>query len=603
MAKSQDPSLIPIQVRPGLFTLDTDRGSETRWKDGNRIRFFKGLPQPIGGWIKQAGLARFDGIARNMIDFRTLAGSIVVGIGTHSRYYLDTQGSLNNITPLRMATSTFGGSDTTLSNPFTTTAGSATVIVTHAGHQTIPGDFVTFSGATSTGGITINGTYNVVNVVDSNHYTIMHGLNASTTNTGGGTVEYSYEINVGVTEQIPGLGWGAGKWGAGTWGTPRTTSVVTTTPRTWAHDQWGEDLIINPRGGGIYWWDATTGATEHATRIVGSPAQCGYILVSPLDRHLIAFGCTPLAGGGRDPLLIRWCHQEDFTDWIPTITNTAGDKRLDSGNEIMCALRVSREILIFTDHGVHSMFLVGGNDVFGFQQLSDTYGIIGPNAKIEFGGAAYWMGHGDFFIYDGTVHRLPCEVHNHVFDNISADQNFKIHCGRDEKFGEVMWFYCSKNSLEVDRYVTYNVEEQTWTFGQMDRTAWLPKSVNVSSPLAAASDGYLYAHELGTTADGAPLGEYLETWDAEIANGNALMHVDKLIPDFLQLDGSLSVILKARKYPHGEQRTRGPWQIDDTVEFVKPRVRGRQVALRVDGEAGFWRMGAWRAQLKPHGMR
>jgi hypothetical protein len=595
--------LTPIQLQPGLFTLETDRGAETRWKTGNRVRFFKGLPQPIGGWVKQSSLGQFAGACRNMIDFRTLAGTVVIGLGTHVRYYLNAQGQLHNITPYRLWTSQFGGTDSALINPFATTNGSATVTVTHSTHGAIVGDYVTFQNATAVGGITIAGTYNVASTPTANTYTITHSSPANATTTGGGTVHYAYEINVGVTEQVSGLGWGAGRWGASTWGTPRTSTVVTALPRTWSHDPWGEDLIINPRGGSIYWWDATLGFSTRATRITGSPAQAAFILVSPLDRTLIAFGATPQSGGGRDPLLIRWCNQEDFTDWIPSTTNTAGDKRLDVGNEIIAALRVSREILVFTDKGVTSMFLVGGNDVFGFQQLSDTYGPVGPNCMIEFGGRAYWMGHGDFFLYDGGIGRLPCDVQNYVFDDYNEAQDFKTHCTRNERFGEVSWFYCSANSQEIDRYVTLNVDEQHWTFGELDRTAWLAHGKNLPEPLAAGPDGYLYAHELGTTADGQPLGEFLESWDAEISKGNRLMHISKLIPDFLDLQGSVSVKLKAKKYPHGQQKERGPWSVTSGTEFVKPRIRGRQVALRLDGETGFWRMGQWRADVKPHGSR
>lgn len=597
--------LVPIPIRPGLFTLDTDRGAEGRWKTGNRVRFFKGLPEPIGGWVRQTDDANmFVGVCRNLIDFITLDGMQIVGIGTHTRYYLWAQGTMKNITPYRLATSSFGGGESTLSNPFTTANASTTVQVTHTSHGAFVGDTVYFSGASSVAGITISGAYTIASIVSNNAYNIVHNVAANASTTGGGTVHYAYEINVGVTDQVGGLGWGAGYWGQSTWGSPRTTTIVTQLPRTWSHDTWGEDLIINPRSGGIYVWDASLGLNTRAAKITNAPAQSLFMMVSPIDRTLIAFGCTPLGGGANDPLLIRWSSQEDYTAWTPATTNTAGDKRLDGGNEIMSALRVGKEILIFTDRGVWGMYFIGGADVFGFQQLSDSHGLIGPNARVEYGGAAYWMGRDDFFMYDGAVRRMQCEVHNYVFDDINRTQGFKFHASRNERYGEITWFYCSRTSLEIDRYVTANVEEGTWYFGELQRTAWLPQSQVLEAPVATGLDGHLYAHETGIFGDGQPLNEHLETWDMEAdRGGNALMIIDKLIPDFLTINGSVSVQLFAKKYPHGEQVSRGPWSVNSTTTFLKPRIRGRQIALKITGGSGFWRMGQWRAAVKPHGSR
>lgn len=585
-----------LDFLPGIVTEGADRDLKGRWKSGSNVRFRKKLPEKIGGWSKAFATA-FTGICRTMLAWSTLALAKYIALGTHSKLQLFDGSALYNITPLDASGN--------LTDPFSTTNTSAVVNVADVAHARGEGDTVIFSGASAVGGITVDGTYTVTSVVDSDNYTITHGSAAtSTAGPGGGTVAYQYELSIGAINSSFGLGWGAGAWGASTWGTARSTSNFLRKARTWSLDLWGEDLIANPRGGKVYAWDASVGTGTRAAEIAAAPDTAKFIIVSPQDRHLIAFGAHD--GSVDDPKLVRWCDQEDYTDWTPTSTNTAGDKRLDVGNEIVSALRSQQEILIWTDLAFYSMFFTGPPYTFGFREQAEQCGLVGPNARIlDRTGVAYWMGCQDFFVYDGRVRLLPCDVRNYVMGDMNEQQRDKIVCGSNREFTELIWLYPSAASAEIDRWVAYELETQVWSLGSFARTAWIDRSVFAQKPIAAGADGYLYQHETGQAGDGAAIAWHLESYDAEIGQGGQMMHVGKLWPNFLEFAGSMTVYLKSRRYPQGAQKTKGPYTIGPATEYKAVRARGRQMAIRVEGSglSDAFRMGKWRATIQPDGGR
>ena len=331
--------LIKLQFRPGINREVTSYTNEGGWVDGNKVRFRAGFPETIGGWQKQSS-AQFLGKCRALINWTTLTGANLIGLGTHLKYYISRGGSQFDITPIRRTTDP---GDVT----FAATNGSDVIVVTDTAHGARINDFVTFSDAASLGGnitdVVLNTEHQITDIIDTNTYEITLSVTADTSDTGNGGASAvgEYQINTGLATSFRGDGWGAGPWGAGGWGDPADTSLSGEQLRLWTHATFGQNLIINPRGGGLYYWDFALGFTNRAVNIADLsganevPEECNIVRLSEQDRHVIAFGCTPLFGGDLDPLLIRFSSQENFLDWNPSPTNTAGDLRISSGNQIV----------------------------------------------------------------------------------------------------------------------------------------------------------------------------------------------------------------------------------------------------------------------------
>lgn len=592
-------ALTDIPFKPGLYANDTDRGvgKQLYWKSADKVRFFNGLPQKIGGWRQiNSGIV---GVPRTSIDWQRIStADIFVGIGTHLKLMVWSGGQVYDITPIRLSGS--------LTNPFTTTNTSAVVSVDHVAHGNLVGDYVHFSGATAVGGITISGEYTVAAVTSDDVYTITHTSAAtSSAGPGGSTVTYQYEIHVGEEDSAVGTGYGSGTYGSFTYGTPRSLTDFLYFARIWALDTWGEDMIACPRGGAVYVWDASVGLATRATVISQAPSTAKAILVSQEDRHLIALGAH--SGSADNPLLIRWCDSEDYTVWTPAVSNTAGDKLLDQGNEIYCGIKVRGDHLIFTDSHIYALTFVGPPDTFATRPLGTNGGLAGPNAVKEFEGIAYWMGVKDFFFYDGSVQVLPCTVVDHVFDDFNDEQVFKIYAGINLEFREVWWLYPSADSDECNRYVMYNITDKAWSFGTMARTVLIGDSDVMNGAYGMGTDGYFYQHEFGTDADTAAMTATLQSGDVEVdPGGNQLAHISRLIPDFKVLTGSVNLTLTGKKYPQAsETQTSGPHAITSSTKFINPRMRCRQISITVESIAlsDNWRMGMPRVDLIPHGGR
>lgn len=589
-------ALKDLKVRPGLFTLETDRGALARWKDGAWVRFWRGMPEKIGGYAKQS--STFVGKARGVLDWQTLDLKKYIGFGTHLKLYVRLGGTNYDITPIRETQDPLGN------NPFAMTDGSAVVTVTDTGHGALNGDYVTFSGAAAAGGITISGEYQLT-YVDANTYTITHSAAATSTTSGGGaSVVGAYQINVGSSQSLLGYGWGAGTWGASTWGTARTVTGFLNMARLWSLANWGEDLIACPRDGAIYVWDASVGAGTRAAVMSGAPTSAKAIFVSEQNRHVVALGAHD--GSAVDPMLIRWCTSEDYTAWTASSTNTAGEKLLTGGNQLYCRVKMEGQDLIFSDAELWSMTFEGPPYTFGFRSRGSNGGIRGPNAAKELNGAVYWMAKNDFYKYDGVPQVLPCDVLNHVMDDIDENQSALVFAGANRDFGEVWWLYPSDGATECDKFVLFNVNEGTWSFGDLARTVYVGDSDLFVNPYAFGADGYVYDHELGVDGDSLAIASHLESGDVELAEGEEQMLISKVVPDFKRLTGTMSLVLKGRKYPHdSNQITSSTASITSSTEFVKPKLKCRQVAVRLDvTEVGAdYRMGTLRVDVRPYGKR
>jgi hypothetical protein len=593
-------ALTDFTIRPGIVTIKTDRGDgkEARWKSGDKVRFFNGLPQKVGGWVK-ATVTQFLGVCRGTWDWQTLAFIKYIGVGTNLKLYVYQGGSFYDITPLRV-------SGTLANNPFTTIIGLFTVSVHHVAHAEMVGDYVHYSGAAAVGGITINGEYTVTSVTGVDDYVITHSIAATSSVTGGGAaVAYQYEIHVGPVDSVFGLGWGAGTWSTGTWGTARTISTFLTLARTWKMESWGEDLIANYRGGGIYLWVSSVGTGTRAALIAGAPATAKGIFVSAENRILVAYGAH--SGTADDPMLVRWSDSENYANFVPdVINNVAGSKRLDQGTELLGHAKTRSGVVIQSDSFAWMMTFDGPPNTFGWTPLGSNGNLVGPNAMVEADGIVYWMGGRNFYIFDGSIKILPCEVHNHVFESINFIQKHKVWAGSNQAFTEIWWLYPSANSTECDSYVLYNRQERTWSIGTIGRTAFVGNSKIFQNAYAFGSDRFLYDHEFGVDADGAAMDATVESGDGEIGEGDQVMRVRKLVPDFKVLSGSISITLKGRKYPQRTQQfSKGPFTVTSSTAYINPKIRARQVALalRSNEVGGNFRCGTFRLELKQSGKR
>ena len=637
--------LSKLQFKPGVNREVTAYTNEGGWFDIDYVRFQKGFPEKIGGWQKRSSNS-FLGTCRALHPWVSLNLDQYLGVGTHLKYYIDEGGYYNDVTPIRATTA---AGDVT----FAATNGSSTITVSDTAHGAVVNDFVTFSGAVSLGGsITadvLNQEYYVTEVVDADSYTIVArtagtsiaditvngqlspttvSASASDTGNGGSSVVGAYQINTGLDVGISGAGWGAGTWSRGTWSSASSDAIVTNTLRLWSHDNFGEDLLMNVRDGGIYYWDNTNGLSTRAVNItslaggLSVPTVAKQILVSDRDRHVIAFGCdTEASPGVQDPLAIRFSDQESLTDWQTTATNTAGELRLGSGSEIVTAVETRQQILVFTDTTLYSMQFLGPPFTFGVNSLSENITIAGPNAAIAVDDNVFWMGRTEFYVYSGSVQRLPCMVRDYVFSDLNDAQIDKVNAAINTQHSEIWWFYPSANSEECDKYVVYNYLEQVWYYGTFGRTAWIDRGI-FDFPFAANSDGFVYEHEIGfddgTTDPVSAINAYIQSSPIDIGDGQQFMFVTRMIPDVDFKDSTallpdVNITLDIKNAPDGTY-TRSETDafvktqaaaVDARTEQLYFRLRGRQMRFKIaSDELGVaWRLGSPRLDIRPDGRR
>jgi hypothetical protein len=634
--------LTKLQFKPGVNRETTSYTNEGGWFDVDKVRFRFGMPEKIGGWEKFAA-SSYLGTARAMHPWSTLDNSRLIGIGTSLKYYINQDGgSFNDITPVRTTTS---AGDVT----FSATSGSSTITVTDNAHGAVVDDFMTFSDATGLGGnITadvLNQEYYVTEVINDNSYTIVArtagttigditvngalapsevDANGSDTGNGGSSCVAAYQVSVGLDTTATGAGWGVGTWGRGTWGSAAVTPIVTNTLRIWTHDNFGEDLVMNVRNGGIYYWDKTNGFGNRAVSLdslTGGnsvPTIAKQILVSDRDRHIIAFGCDTEADPGiQDPLAIRFSSQESLTDWESRPDNTAGELRLGSGSEIITAVETRQQILVFTDESLYAMQFLGPPFTFGVNLVSENITTMGPLSAIAIEDNVFWMGLNEFYVYGGTVQRLPCTVRDFVFDDFNTLQREKVVASTNTAFSEIWWFYPSANSETNDRYVVYNYQQQVWYYGALSRSFWMDRGI-FDNPIAAGPQNYLYTQEKGFDDDGSAFTAYIESSQVDIGDGDQFAFIRRMIPD-LTFRGSTAespsanITIKTRNFPGGNylQSTdsavtkTASVPVEQFTEQVHLRLRGRSFAMRVESDdSGVgWRLGSPRLDIRTDGRR
>lgn len=614
-------ALTKLQFSPGVNKEGTDYTADQGWFDSDKIRFRQGRPEKIGGWEKFT-TNFFLGVSRSLHRWASLSFTKYIGVGTHLKFYIAEGNSFNDVTPIRLTTSA--------GDPrFAATNGSSIITVTEAGHGAVVNDFISFTSAATLGGTIVasvlNQEHQIVSVSSSSVYTFIAKdtsgnivtANGSDSGNGGSSTVGKYQINTGLNAYVSSTGFGASAWGSGGFGSASDISSANQL-RLYSQDNFGEDLVLNVRGGGIYYHDTSGGLATRAvdiSEILGqsnAPTIALQVMVSDIDQHVIAFGVNPLGSSAIDPLFIRFSDQQNAIDWTPTATNTAGGVRINSGSIIIGAIQAREEILIFTDVSLHSMRFVGPPFVFNFSTISTDTSMISPNAAVNARGSVFFMDEGGFFVYNGSVQPLPCSVKDYVFSNLNIGQAFKVFAAENSAHSEVTWFYpIGTGNTEITNYVTYNYEENLWSIGTLTRGAWFDSGLGnfplASSVITDTDQNYLYEHEKGFDDDGLPLTAYVESGDLEIGDGNAFMFMTGIIPDFSfkGTDPSVDMTIKGRDYPLQDTSTLATTTITANTTESHIRARSRHPVIRVEsnGEGYGWRLGTLRIDVRQDGRR
>jgi hypothetical protein len=645
--------LSKLVFKPGVNRDQTDYASEGGWYSMDKVRFRSGFPEKLGGWVVKT-FTEYVGKARSIFTWTTTDGSRLVAIGTNEKIYVNGGTSVYDITPLRI---TYTHASTPSSdNCFKTTNGSNYVQILNITTGCEDGEWVTFSGVVNAiGGIPaaeFNNEFQI-SLISGDFYIILPTTaTSSATSTGNTNITAKFQINIGYPITTIGYGWGAGAWSRGSWGSGSTIPLYFYA-RLEFFDNFNNDLVFNIFGSYLYYWAFDPTFTTRAVLLsslggaVAVPQQVNIALFAA-SGHYVALGCTnydatapgPDYLGTYDPLLIRWANVDpdigpEPENWKPELTNTAGFLRLQSGSRIVAALNSRQEMLIWTDTALTSMQFLGTQEVFGLQELSHNISIVGPNAVIGINNVVYWMGRDKFFTYSGRVDALPCTLRQYIFNDINYDQSQSFFAGTNNEYNEIVWFYCSANSSEIDRYVIYNYNENIWYYGQLERTAWIDAG-DFAKPLAF-DNGWVYYHESGTD-DGQPNGlpplpitSYIQSADVDIDDGDKYMLIRRIIPD-VNFNGSETtnpvtgapitpqavITVGVRNFPGAASSTTNAEgvttaanivtstaTIDQYTNQVFIRARGRQMNFKISSaDVGTqWQLGMPRVDARPDGLR
>jgi len=703
-------TLKKLQLKPGVNKENTRYANENGWYDSDKVRFRQGTPEKIGGWVRISANT-FLGVCRSLWNWVTLANTNLVGVGTNLKFYLENQGAYYDITPIRLTTTL--GTDPFLGD------GTTSVKVTSPSHGAITGDYVTFSGVTGAYATLLNAEYSII-YDTANSYYITTASSVAAGSTGGSAVSAAYQINTGPAIQIPLDGWGSGSWGSGSWGFGTSSTIAL---QLWNQNNFGEDLIFGPRGGAIYYWDATNGVTTrgvllsaqggnvtftnasptvltlttvfesgtpvqfaatgslpsgvsasttyylsnvsgltanirdsagtlinttstgsgaYISNLVDVPSVQNFVFVSDASRFVFAFGCNDYGSSAQNPMLIRWSDQENPLWWTPAATNQAGSLTLSHGSQIVTMVQTRQEIVVFTDSSIYSLQYLGPPAVWSSQLLGDNVSIIGQNAAVIASGRVYWMGVDKFYVYDGRVNTLNCDLRKYIYQDINLEQSAQVFCSTNEGFNEVWWFYCSitgpngtgtieNPNTTIDRYVIYNYIENNgqgvWYYGNMARTAWLDSGLR-NYPVAATYSYNLVNHEDGVddneTAVTLPIEAYISSSEFDIDDGDKFGFVWRMLPD-VTFEGSTaanpSVTMTLIPMQNSGSGYNNPTSVggSDNASVVRSatvpieqftgqvyiRVRGRQMIMKVESvdEGVQWQLGYPRIDIRQDGRR
>lgn len=611
---------IPLAFAPGIVTSESPLSAKGRYIDASWVRFFKGKPQLVGGYVSLIAHNLMIGVPRGAFAWSDTSTRQLIAVGTATKLYAisNTDFVPSDITPWRVSAKG-------IANPLTVANGSNVVTVHYVGHGAAIGDYVDISLSDAVGGLDCNGSWPVDTVVDADNITFKHSDNATASATGGGAgVTIGFEISPGLSDPAQGYGWGAGAWGEGTWGTPREYTQLSFTPRSWSFGSFGRILISCPTNGALYSYDPSAVPATRAAKITtGAPTACTGVLVTS-DRIVLAYGTNynnNLVGPGSpadQDLLQYWASaQGNYTNW--DVTRAYGPQgtqsvvnRLKEGTRIVCGADLGVHItLLWTDTALYALQYNGSKYVFNTQLAGRECGLMGPLAFITVGTAAYWAGPHGFFMYTGGVQRVPNQddIAQWVIDTIRPYYTIKTVCWYNQRFNEVWWAFVPSGTTEPIKYVAVNLTDFSWIKGD------LPEAMSSATrftgddprPITIGADGDVYQLDNGVTADGAAISWFLQSAPLELGNGEAMIDLNGLAIDMQRQ--SDTIVAKVEAY---DRTPVGAAPIDTQTTSFAPgdgladiRVSGRSLALRLSGTGTNqdFRLGILKALAGSAGMR
>lgn len=618
--------LQPLALIPGINTEDSPLAAKGQYIAGNNVRFWKSRPQKVGGSTPYIGQGLI-GPARGKVTWRALDGTRLAAYGTAYGLFLIFDETVYDITPLER--------DDLIVNPFAYTQGSNVVTVFDNAHGKKEMDRVIIISELNAGGTPqgdlIEGSYFIQTIVDADHYTIelpnpvpfINGVNYGTgqyeiTAYGGGaqTVYFRYPIASGRVVGSPGGGYGTGYYGGGGYGGDVGLFSVADSARIWSLDHWGENLVACYYGSTIYQWSFEDGPLYPAYPLPGAPAEVGALFVSEDDRILVALGSTD-TNGVFDPKLVRWSDQENNEVWTAAETNYAGDKRAEKGTKLVGSIETVSGRLILTDTAAYSFRFIGQPFVYSLTFVDGNCGLAAPHGIGKIDDIAYWIGTTGFYLYDGTIRRVPCSLQEQLFGDsdtpgeISVAQMDLVHAGENKRFRELMFHYPTEDFGDVSKVAALQIEGDSalWWTGDQARTTWIDDDQFLAYPVGTDIDGKILIQEFGLNNSSLPLPYSLTTSDIDIAEGSVLMQISRLVPDFKRISGNHKLEIIARDYPMGDDA--GEILGTEIIPFdrlstdLEPRLQGRTISLRFfsDELSTEFRLGHVRIATFPRGRR
>lgn len=614
---------VPFELPPGVVKTDKDHALEGRYTDMDKVRFNRMKYEKVKGWVKWCYQA-FVGVARGMFGWVAAGNNVYLAFGTQCKLYAiqlptaEDPGTVTNgwgaggwgeygwgagveeagtvtddlldITPLQ--------DSGTLTDPFSTTYGSGTVTVTHSSHGLEVGQTVVFTSvASEVGELALAGEYLVTAVPTTNTYQIVHAQLATFTETGGGSVDYEYEIACGNLSAASGLGYGIGGYGLGTYGTPRSSSSFLQFPRFWSFDNYGTELLALCNGHPPFRWDPASDA--RAAAISNAPSDNFF-------HFLTEEGFLIVLGAGGTPMKAQWADQVDITLWTPASTNSAGSKLLRHGSRLMAGAALGDLVsLVWSDTALYTFTHRGTGLIFDIKRKGKACGLIGPHAFKIADNRAFWMGTSSFHMFSGYVTEIPNveDIQDWVFDNLTEAQRSKAFCEYIEDQREVWWYFPAASAEEPGYYVAVNIDRYYWIKGTWDRTASFFNPYNDARPIQAGSDSYLYIHETGVDADGAAMEAFIETAPVDIGDGKRTMDVMGLIPSFKRRTGSLDITVTTREQPDSTTTETQSETLAEGDTIMDLRISGRLAALKITSNeiGGDFREGKTMLEVEPSG--
>ena len=610
--------LAKINLKQGFHRESTQYEEEGKWYDGNRVRFRSGRPENMRGYETKVS-ATFDGSARDLIAYKSANEKKRAVFGTPDKLYEHDGDRIVDITPITTAV--------TLANCFGTSSGSTRVCCSDAAHGRAVGDYVYFTSTAAFNNVSLStNVYPVVSIESASVFTISvtDAANATASDTGSAT--FNYLIPTGNSIAVAGTGYGAAIYQATVCASQtRAWNEAASADATdlvfnitqWSLDNWGQDVVANRSGSNIFYFNSDASTVPiRATSITTSPISVHSIVVSPNDRHLIALGANEYSAsatvsGTFNPMLVRWSDQDDRTNWVPSVSSTSGEVVLTDGTKIVGGVRSKNAINVWTDNALWLMSFAGPPFTFKFQQAGTNCGLMAQHAGIDYNGVTYWMGYDNFYKFDGQVRTLDCTVRRYIFDRLAIKYKEKIFTGINSEFKEIIWLYASTSSgvTECDSYVIFSPENNYWIYGDAFFTTFVDREVfgNTITTGVTTSGNNIYNNEPAGvfTANNEALTSYIESADFDVQDGNAVMFMNRLIPDFDLSTGKLRIKITTKKYPESTESVTKEFDIAGTTTKMDFRARGRQAKIRVscNSQNASWKWGSVRLAIQGDGER